>query len=194
MKILTELLSNANVKTFFRQGSAHTAQLAAEEWMTRLLDANKVIAIDRRDRSFVEGYYEESTETISESSDEDGRSRKGVTKGNTYRPIIRSVTDENKVRQSPSDQLIMARRIVMTLGTGWMVQCRGAHATTKPQYVPMLEEKWVFRKKKRERVEVAMSSIIAANPQIYQKPNLGSAMTSHQGRGGAGEKRKRGSA
>lgn len=180
--VINGLLQNCELQVFFRQGSKIAARLAAEQLATRLLDSNKILDIEERDRTINDGFEEYDTTTTNETKDEEGNTRTGITKGKGWRPINKRITDQIIRRQGFFEQVMDFERTLMTLPVGWRLWTNGTYTTPEPEYLYMLEESWFTK----EEMDEAIARIRSKPP--FQKPTFGSSRPT--GRGGASQKRK----
>ncbi len=168
--VITALLQNFADQYYFPQSSAEAAELAAEQLAIAALDHDRVLSIDERERVIVDQYEAEETKTTSESHGHDGETRTSVTKGHTYRPKPRKVTDVTKRYESLSDQILMKQSEIMRLKVGHMhFKKTVGHETfvsEKPEPVVMLEAPCLTK----DDIQAALQRI--RSQPIYQKPDL----------------------
>ncbi len=180
-EITNGLLQNCRRQTYFRQGSAKSARIAADQIATRMLDPHKILEIEKRTRAMPIGYESKPTESVSISKDANGE-RKTTTKGASTRTVYDYVEEEQKRYQNLNDQVAMTAKKLMTLPVGHMLQCDDEIVTTEAQYVLPWESSWT------PGTTSQAISRIRSRP-LYQKPNLLSSQK-QQAKGGAAARRR----
>jgi hypothetical protein len=180
-EIRSNVFQNCWRHEWFRQGSSEAARLAAEDIAIPTLNPLRVHHTEFRTRSADAGYERVRTESRSESFDRHGSPiRTTRNRSEALWPRRRDIRDAQERFTTLSDQVTLAQRELMLLGTG--SRCvRDDGVSAKPEYVTRLRDPWSGRQCKiprradgslsKDEVFEKMLGALKASP-LYRPPAM----------------------
>jgi hypothetical protein len=139
-ELLEEIIGNISRFVIFSQVSPSAVKHKAEILATPGLNAHLIHSTEYMTKSVDDGWDEIATKSNSTSVDDDGRTRKGVTEGVTYRKRTHEIEEAHHRYVGYNDQKVDFERKVTCLACG---ECWIREGTNVFFHrVPMLEKPW----------------------------------------------------
>lgn len=141
--VITESIrANCSIKFIFRTNDPRYCDEAADIVGTPHFNPLEVKYVERRARQVEGRVIEIPTETVTVTKDEDGNTRKGVSKGTSNRTMRETVYDDVEHHFTPEERRQRVRRKLMTQGVGECFIVKGNYVSQDPVYIPMRKMPW----------------------------------------------------
>lgn len=166
--IVEDILGLSKEQHFFEQPSAEACDLAARQLADRLYDPDKILTGHETKQYVPKAPKEKTVENTSESTDEDGKKRKGKSINTVFEAQHEPI--DVLAYQSADQQLQAIKKHLADPGIGWRMFKKPGYISPTPEYVVPLPQSCLTNQQFQEAIER-----IRANPANgYQEPNLGS--------------------